>query len=83
MIEKPKLNSLDKKPERAILVGVILPGHKRWDVEENLAELKQLASTASVESVDEIVQERNRLEPSTFIGKGKVEELCGLLKMHG
>lgn len=82
MIEKPKLNSLDKKPERAILVGVILPGHKRWDVEENLAELKQLASTASVESVDEIVQERNRLEPSTFIGKGKVEELCGLLKMH-
>ncbi|MGH1364805.1 MAG: GTPase HflX [Calditrichia bacterium] len=82
MIEKPKINALDKKAERAIMVGVILPGHKRWDVEDNLAELKQLAATAGVETVDEVVQERNRREPSTFIGKGKVEELTELLEMH-
>lgn len=61
--------------EKAILVGVVLPKDRRWEVDEYLSELQQLAATAGVEVVDQLVQDRQRLDPATFIGSGKVEEL--------
>ncbi len=68
--------------EKAILVGVVLPRQHRWEVEENLNELALLAKTAGVHIVDQIVQERTRINPTYFIGSGKVEELTHLVKMH-
>ena len=47
----------------------------RWPVEDSLAELAQLAHTASVEVVGQIYQRLESINPATFIGKGKVEEL--------
>jgi len=72
--------TIDVPVEKAILVGVVLPNNKRWEVEENLAELKLLAETAGVEVVEFMIQERNRLHPATFLGSGKVDELSQLLK---
>jgi GTP-binding protein HflX len=48
-------------------------GH--WSVEESLAELAQLAHTAGLTVVGEIVQRLVRPNAATFIGTGKVEEL--------
>jgi GTP-binding protein HflX len=48
-------------------------GH--WPVEESLAELAQLAHTAGIEVLGHMVQRRERINPSTFIGLGKVKEL--------
>jgi GTPase len=45
------------------------------DAEEELAELKELARTAGVEPVAELVQHRDRPDPRTYVGKGKLEEL--------
>lgn len=67
-------------PERAILAGVILPRHRRWEVNENLSELRSLANTAGVEVVDELVQERPQIDPAYFIGTGKAEELSRMVK---
>lgn len=67
-------------PERAILVGVILPRHRRWEVNENLSELRSLVNTAGVEVVDELVQERPQIDPAYFIGTGKAEELARMVK---
>lgn len=67
-------------PERAILVGVILPRQRRWEVNENLSELRSLANTAGVEVVDELVQERPQIDPAYFIGTGKAEELARIVK---
>jgi len=65
---------LDQK-ERAILVGVKLPGISSFLIQELLDELKLLAETAGAEVVDIVVQERKRLDPAFFIGKGKVKEV--------
>jgi GTP-binding protein HflX len=46
-------------------------------VEDSLAELAQLAHTASVEVVGQTFQRLESINPATFIGKGKVEELVG------
>ena len=68
--------------EKAILVGVVLPKDRRWEVDEYLSELQQLAATAGVEVVDQLVQDRQRLDPATFIGSGKVEELQQMVNAY-
>jgi GTP-binding protein HflX len=42
---------------------------------ESLAELRRLAETAGVAVADEVVQALRRLDPATFIGRGKVQEI--------
>ena len=44
-------------------------------VDPVLAELRELARTAGVEPVAELVQHRERPDPRTYVGKGKLEEL--------
>ncbi|MEA3342029.1 MAG: GTPase HflX, partial [Chloroflexota bacterium] len=46
-----------------------------WPVEESLDELAQLARTAGIGMVGQMVQRLEHPNPATFIGSGKVEEL--------
>ena len=62
-------------PERAILVGVDL-GRSDWTCEESLAELARLAQTDGADVIMTMTQRLDAPVPKTFIGKGKVEELC-------
>ena len=66
-------------PERAILVGVDL-GKSEWGCEESLAELERLAETDGAEVVMTLTQRLDAPVPRTFIGRGKVEELCGYVR---
>ena len=50
---------------------------KGVDGESELAELRELARTAGVAPVGELVQHRARPDPRTFVGKGKLTELKG------
>jgi GTP-binding protein HflX len=61
--------------ERAYLVGVSLPGSSIATAHEHLEELAQLAATAGAEVVGRMVQGRGRVDITTFIGEGKVQEL--------
>ena len=60
----------------AVLVGLKSPvlGRDRAD-EESLAELAALVETAGAESVGMILQSREKPDPHSFIGEGKVEEV--------
>src|SRR5688572_30023929 len=60
------------EPERGLVLAV-LP--KSSDSEQELGELRELARTAGVEPVAELVQQRSSPDPRTYIGKGKLEEL--------
>jgi GTPase len=60
------------KKEKAILVGVVLPGLRRFQAEEHLDELALLADTAGAEVVGREIQEIRSPNPATLIGKGKV-----------
>lgn len=60
----------------AVLVGLKSPvlGHDSAD-EESLTELAALVETAGAESVGMILQSREKPDPHSFIGEGKVEEV--------
>lgn len=65
--------------ERAFLVGVEFRSEKSpITLEDSLSELGQLAATVNLEVVGETSQKIESPNPSTLIGKGKVEEI-GLL----
>ncbi len=63
------------KREKAFLVGVILKGSSRVQIEEQLEELKFLAYTAGADIIGKFTQNRSRPDPATFIGKGKAETI--------
>jgi GTP-binding protein HflX len=71
-------------PERALLVGVKLKSERSgWSVEDSLAELAQLTSTAGVEVGGQVSQNLDSINPATYIGKGKVEEIGDLKEELG
>jgi len=53
------------------------PSIPEFDAEESLAELRALAESAGARVVGEILQRRDRVEPATLIGAGKLEEVAG------
>ena len=66
----------EKKRDYAVLVGLRSPvlGADSAD-EESLAELGALVETAGGEPVGTILQSREKPDPHSFIGEGKVEEV--------
>ncbi|HZQ90827.1 MAG TPA: GTPase HflX [Terriglobales bacterium] len=50
---------------------------RAFTAEESLAELRELATSAGAEVVGEFLQKRDRPDPATLIGRGKLEELKG------
>ncbi len=68
--------------EKVVLVGIVLRSVDREMVAEHLAELAALAETAGGEVVATLVQERTAIDPRTFIGRGKVDELHQLVLTH-
>src|ERR687887_1771536 len=62
----------DPALERGFIAAVLAQG---VDSEDELAELRELAQTALVEPIGELVQHRARPERRTYLGKGKLEEL--------
>src|ERR671930_1964194 len=62
----------DPALERGFIVAVLAQG---VDPQDELAELRELAQTALVEPIGELVQHRARPERRTYLGKGKLEEL--------
>jgi GTP-binding protein HflX len=66
------------EPERGFVLAAPPKG-----VDPYLAELRELARTAGVEPVAELVQHRERPDPRTYVGKGKVEELKEAFKRSG
>jgi GTP-binding protein HflX len=68
--------------ERVVLVGVWNTGTFQ-DAELSLAELAALAETAGSVVLEGLVQRRNRPDPATFIGRGKVGELRDVVVATG
>ncbi len=67
----------DERRDRAVLVGVDRGG-SGWPLDESLAELERLAHTAGADVVGQAVQKLEKLNPRTFIGSGKADEVSEL-----
>ena len=66
--------------ERSILARLILP--KDIAAEDPFDELKGLATTAGTTVVGSVIQRREHPDQTTYLGKGKVMELLGLIEMQ-
>jgi GTPase len=53
------------------------PPIPEFSAEESLDELRTLATSAGAEIAGEFLQRRDRPDPATLIGKGKLEEIAG------
>lgn len=71
---------LKEEPEKIILVGVSIKGADDDKTEESLKELAVLAKTANAVTVGKIIQNREKIHPGTYIGKGKIEEVQSLIE---
>lgn len=67
--------------ERAVLVGVQLRGESAiLSLDDSLEELALLAKTAGIEVAGVITQILNNIDPSTYVGSGKVVEITEALQ---
>jgi GTP-binding protein HflX len=55
----------------------------RWDLEESLSELRELAATAGATVVDTVTQKLQHPTAPYYIGKGKAEEVAAICTEHG
>ncbi len=62
--------------ERAIVVACLRPGD---DEDARIAEFRELLRTAGARVEDVVVQRRDRPDPRTFLGKGRLAELAELV----
>ena len=68
--------------EKVVLIGVWTDGD--FDqTQRSLAELAQLAETAGSQVLDVLVQRRDRPDPATYIGSGKLKELHQIVMATG
>ncbi len=68
--------------ENVVLIGVYSQGTLQ-DAENSLRELAALAETAGAAVLDGLLQRRPHPDPSTYLGRGKAEELAGVVRALG
>ena len=66
----------ESKFEKAILVGIEIPGNHLMGTEASLEELAELAKTAGADVVDKVIQKRAKPNSAFYMGKGFAEELA-------
>ena len=66
--------------EKVVAAGLVLPELSRTVAQEHLDELAKLIETAGGEVVASILAKREKIDPATFVGSGKAEEIGDLAK---
>jgi GTP-binding protein HflX len=61
--------------ERIVTVGMVRAGASVEETEASLDELDLLLDTAGADAQRRVIQKRDRPDPATFVGKGKVDEI--------
>jgi GTP-binding protein HflX len=81
VVEKGLRTDARRAGERAVLVGVILPDTP-VTAEGPLDELARLAETAGAQVVGRATQRMRHPNASTFVGRGKAQEIAELASEH-
>ncbi|OBZ11357.1 MULTISPECIES: GTPase HflX [Bacillales] len=71
---------MEQPLQKAIIVGVQL--QNQTDFAYSMEELRNLAAACYIEVADELSQKAARINPSHYIGTGKIQELLALLEAH-
>ena len=66
--------------ERSVLIGLVTPNITLDLVQEHLLELDFLSRTAGAETIKHFIQRLPHPDKSTFLGKGKIQEVLSFVK---
>ena len=77
------MERINVKNEKALLIGVIRPNFEKDIIVDHLNELELLAETAGASVVAKITQRVTKINPSTFIGPGKAQQVINQSKELG
>lgn len=80
MTEKKIEGEMQNLTKRALLVACFKKNSQREECEEHLNELKFLAETHGVATAHQVACPLKKVEASTYIGSGKVEELAEIVR---
>ncbi len=80
MADHPPKPGGRRRMERVIAVSLQTSADDRATARASMEELHQLIETAGGQLLESITQKRDRPEPATLIGRGKIEELAELGK---
>src|SRR3989475_7544424 len=64
-----------KTQERPLLIGLEKQGVSKWELQDSLEELAELANSAGAEVVDTVTQKLQKPTAPYYIGKGKAESI--------
>ncbi len=64
-----------KTQERALLIGLEKEGVSKWDLQDSLDELRELANSAGAEVIDTVTQKLQKPTAPYYIGRGKAEAI--------
>ncbi len=68
--------------ERVILAGLLTSGTDPELFEIDMKEMRMLCATAGATIAQAVVQRREAPVASTYLGPGKLTEICSLMKLH-
>ena len=71
-MEEKILSEIER--EKAILLGVVF-SNENVDINEDLEELSNLCEACGIETVEKVCQNLHEINPKTYIGSGKIEEI--------
>ena len=74
---------MEYQANRAILVGICTDDRLSAQIESSLEELERLLETAGGTCFAKVVQNKDKPDPRTLIGSGKVREICELCEANG
>ena len=75
MLDEVKNSDIEK--EKVLLVGIYGLSSEKFQAQEHLEELALLTCTAGGIPVAKILQQRNRPDVNSYVGKGKLNEING------
>src|SRR5437016_12252260 len=64
-----------KTHERALLIGLEKQGVSKWELQDSLEELAELANSAGAEVIDTVTQKLQKPTAPYYIGRGKAESI--------
>jgi GTPase len=79
---KALVETANRRTEKVFLVGIELKSRSRWDVQDSLDELAELAATAGAIVAGSGTQKLETPVAGTYIGSGKAEEFAQLCKKN-
>ena len=74
--------STKKHIETAILIGLVQKGQNQKETEDYLDELEFLTLTSGAKTQRRFTQRMDMANPTTFVGKGKLNEIAQYIKEH-